>query len=238
MDNKNFADPVTALKSQRELEKMIGTDRMAPPGKDEDITKWNGWDKIGVPKEAAQFKDAIKLPENLPEGMVIDQGLLDKAFAIAAEKRVHPAHLQEMVNLFAEHQVEGFKAAAEIDAADRRELAALYDKWGSEKDANLELAKRAGKALGFGDDLIGETSELIGSSKLIAHLAKMGKQMAEGGFIQGSGPAISPQQAKAELDAMKADPEIRAIIMDSSHPRHKIEKERFEKLSLASLTDA
>lgn len=236
VENKKFADPVTALKSQRELEKMLGTDRISVPGKDEPLESWPGWDKIGVPKEAKAFAEAVKMPE-LPEGMQLDEGLVTKAFELGAAKRIPVQHMQEMVNLFAEHQLEGFKAAGEIDAADRKAVDDLYANWGTAKAQNLEQGRRAAAALGLGDDFISEASQIKGSANLIAKLAEIGAKLGEGGIIIGGNSGVSPDQAKAELDAMKADPATVQIMFDPQHPSHQSTKERFEKLSLASLSN-
>lgn len=235
-ENKKFADPVTALKSQRELEKLIGSkaDSIGLPEEGKDLSEWQGWDKLGVPKEAKAYVEAVKMPE-LPEGMQMDQALVEKAFEIGAAKRIPPAHMQEMVNLFAETQTAQFNAAKEIDAADRKAVDDMYTEWGAAKPENLELAKRAAKELGFDDDLIGEASETQGSAKFIAKMLEVGKRLSEGGLITGSSGGMNAQQAADELAAMKADPEIAKAVMDTSHPRHAIEKERFTKLSALSV---
>lgn len=230
-ENKNFPDAVTALKSSKELEKLVGSDRLGLPEEGKELSEWSGWDKLGVPKEAKEYADKIKLPENLPEGMEIDEGLLGKAMEIAAEKRIPAQHLQEMVNLFAETQAEQFKAAMEVDASDRQGVEQLYEQWGTQKDANLEQARRAAKALGFDDDLIGEASQFQGSAKLMKTLAEVGKKMSDGGLITGGKAAMSAEQAQAEMDAMKSNPEVAQAIMDPSNPRHGVEKARWEKLS-------
>jgi hypothetical protein len=230
-ENKNFPDAQTALKSSRELEKLVGNDRLGLPEEGQDLSEWSGWDKLGVPKEAKEYADKIKLPENLPDGMQIDEGLLGKAMEIAAEKRIPAQHLQEMVNLFAETQAEQFKAAMEVDATDRQGVDQLYEQWGTQKDANLERARRAAKELEFDDDLIGEASQFQGSAKLMKTLANIGKKMSDGGLITGGKAAMSAEQAQAEMDAMKSNPEVAQAIMDPSHARHGVEKARWEKLS-------
>lgn len=234
-ENKNFADPVTALKSYREVEKMVGSERLGLPEEGKDLSEWSGWDKLGVPKEAKEYADKIKLPDNLPEGMEIDDALMGKAMEIAAAKRIPAPHLQDMVNLFAETRAAEFRAAKEADASDRASVEKLYDEWGTQKDTNLELARRAAKELGFDDDLISEGSLLQGSAKLIKTLSQVGKKMSDGGLVTGGKPAMTVEQAQAEMDAMKANPEIAQAVMDSSHPRHSAEKARWEKLSALTI---
>lgn len=228
--NKNFADPVTAMKSHRELEKLVGTDRLSLPEQGKDLSEWSGWDKLGVPKDAKGYVEAVKLPQ-LPEGMQIDDGLLSKAMEVAAAKRIPPQHLQEMVNIFAETRISEFNAGREIDAADRKAVDQLYQEWGTQKDQNLEYARRAAKQLGFDDAMIAESSQLQGSANFIKNLANVGRKMSDGGLINGGSSAMSAEQAQAEMNAMKADAEIVQALMDSSHPRHAVEKARWTRLS-------
>lgn len=236
-ENKGFPDALTAMKSYREAEKLIGShDKLALPEDGKDLSEWAGWDKLGAPKEAKEYAEVIK-PEayELPEGMEWDGDLMSAAMEIAAKNRIPVAQLKPLADMIVEQRKAEFQAAAEIDAQDRRAVETLYTEWGAKKDVNLEHARRAAKELGFDDALIGEASQFQGSAKLIATLAKAGERMAEGGLITGGSRAMSVEQAKSELDAMKADPNVMDAIFNPSHAQHKSQKERFERLSRLSL---
>lgn len=234
-ENKKFADPVTALKSYRSLEGMMGQDKLSMPDP-EKLTEWDGWDKLGSPKEADGYKDAVKVPD-LPEGMQFDEALLAKAFDVGAQNRIPPAQMQEMVNLFAERETEAFNAAQAEMAKDKAEVDALYDEWttAGKLDENKQHMQRFAKELGFSGEEISAITDQIGSASLLAKFADIGKRMAEGGLIGGAGGGISAEQAKAEMAKMKSDPAAQAALMDTGHAQHKEYSERFAALSAASI---
>ena len=207
-ENKNFADPVSALKSARELERMVGTDRIAPPKEGEDLSKWPGWDKLGAPKEgeAAKYAESIK-PESydLPEGMEWDQEFMNKAFEIGAANRIPPAQLKPLADMFVEQQAAAFRAAREADQVDRQELDALKNNWGARKDQELEFGKRFAQAV-FGEDadrIIGLLALEGGSATVVKRFAEAGRKMGEGGFSNlSTAGLLTPEAAQREIAAL------------------------------------
>lgn len=229
--NKNFSDFETQLKSHRELEKMVGKDRLSFPDP-EKLTEWDGWDKLGAPKEADGYKDKVKIPD-LPEGMAIDDAFLNAAFAKGAAARIPAAQMQEMVNLYAEQQAQAFTAAQQVAQKSIAERDAVYEKWGPQKEANLEAAQQAAKMLGFTPQQLERVEDILATSGLLENFANIGKRMREGGLIGGGSGFMSKEQATAEITKMKTNPETQAILLDQSHPQHAAEKERFARLSAA-----
>lgn len=229
-ENKNFSDIETSFKSHRALEQVMGG-RIAPPKDGEPFEAWEGWDKLGVPKEAKAYADVVKVPE-LPEGMAIDEELMNKAYDIGAQKRIPAAHLQEMVNLFAESEKAKFAAQKTIDETDRKELDGLYLQWGTEKDQRLEQARRAVKALGMDDALIQEASFVKGSAHLVSKLAEIGRAMGEGSFVQFGANGMTPEKAKAEIAAMKADPVAVEALSNPNHASHQAMKKKWSDLQM------
>ena len=194
--NKNFADPETALKSYRGLEKMVGQDRLSVPDP-EKLSEWDGWDKLGAPKEADGYKDAIKMPE-MPEGMAIDEQFLQAAFAKGAEARIPSTQMQSMIDLYAEQQTQAYQQAQETQKKDAAQLDALYEQWGEQKNAKLEAGRLAAQKLGFDGELLSEIGDGWGSAKLVQAFAKLGEQMREGGLISGQ----TKDGAKSELQRL------------------------------------
>ena len=230
--NKNFPDSETALKSYYSAEKMLGKDRLSIPDPAK-LSEWEGWDKLGAPKEADGYKDAVKIP-TMPEGMAIDEQFLQAAFAKGAEARIPAAQMQSMIDLYANQQMQAYQAAQEIQKRSVAERDALFSEWGGQKDAKLEAGIMAAKALGFDGEILSQIEDGAGTAKLLKAFATLGEKMREGGLVGGSSGDVSPEQAKAEISKMKADPTIQAILMDQSHPQFEAMTERFKMLSMRS----
>lgn len=201
---QNFDSPAAAFKKLKNLEGMIGSnDRVALPKEGEDFTAWDGWDKLGAPKEAAAYAEAIKPDQfQLPEGMEWDQGFMDKAFEVAAKARIPVQQIKPLAELLVGQRVEEYNAAREADRKDREAVDQLKTNWGGATDANLELGRRAVKTL-FGDkadQVITALSLESGSAVVIEAMAKAGKMMAEGGLVRmDGGEALTPENAQREL---------------------------------------
>ncbi|WP_290494505.1 hypothetical protein [Hyphomonas sp. UBA4494] len=206
--NKNYDSPATALKSARELERLVGTERIAPPKEGTELKDWDGWDKVGAPKEGegAKYAESIKPDDyQLPEGMEWDQAFMDKAFEIGAANRIPPAQLKPLADMFVEQQAAQFKAAAEADRADREELDALKNNWGARAEQELTFAKRFAQAV-FGTDadkIIGLLALEGGSATIVKNFAASGRKMGEGGFSNLSGTGLmTAESAQREIAAL------------------------------------
>lgn len=203
---QNFDSPAAAFKKLKNLEGMIGSnDRIALPKEGEDFGAWDGWDKLGAPKEgeAAKYAETIKAEDfKLPEGMEWDGDFMNKAFEIAAKSRIPVQQVKPLAELLVGQRIEEFNAAREADRKDREAVDTLKTNWGAATDANLELGRRAVKTL-FGDkaDQVIEALSLeSGSAVVIEAMAKAGKMMAEGGLVKlDGGQTLTPEAAQREL---------------------------------------
>lgn len=200
VDNKNFKDAPSALKAARDLERMVGdpSRRVELPKEGEDITQSPLWDKLGVPKAAADYK--LSRPQ-LPDGMEWDAGFETAALEAGAKLRAPPHVVQGLMDVYAQHQIAQHAMLAEHRKKEADDVASLYKEWGQDKDSNIEAARRAARFLGLSAQELGalETG-LIGGRNLIAALTKLGRPIREGSTITGdSSPMIGAEAAKSEL---------------------------------------
>lgn len=195
---KDFKDPVATLKAYQGLEKQLGTNRIALPGEKDDISQWEGWDKMGVPKEAKGY--TLEKP-TLPDGMAWDEGFETQAKEMAAKLRVHPTQLKGLMDLYVQSQVARHNDLKEHQTKETGELQALLKDWGAEKDVNIELAKRGARFLGLTkDEQNALEAGLLGSKTLMSAMLKIGKNVREGSSMDGgASPLIGVESAKAEL---------------------------------------
>jgi len=147
--------------------------------------------KEGDENEATAYDDVV-LPQDLPEGMEVDENLFAGAKEIAAKHNLPPEALQEMVDLYAGRMTEAegkinnqwkeIEEGWKTDAKNDQEIG------GDKFDVKLEKAKRALKV--FGSDGLNEALEQtrIGNHpELIRLLSRIGEKITEdGGFDTGN----------------------------------------------------
>lgn len=206
----------------RESERFIG----APPEEMIRIPKANAaetdvnayWQRIGVPKESKEYDlSTVKFAD----GKELDQGFSDTLRAALHEGRVPKDRAAGIASRLIRHMESNDAAEiAEKTAVVNAEKEALDRNWGNNKAANLVVAKaaldRIGQAAGLSAEQIQKGWDAlssvggIGASYAMEMLRTVGARMGEAPYIapnQGGGNSqvMSQAQAKAEIDALKAD---------------------------------
>lgn len=237
------SDPVgvtTKLTEQyRNAEKLIGVNpseliRLPKANAAEsDISAF--WQKVGVPKEAKDYDfSGVKFAD----GTDLDQGFSDTMRNALLASRTPKERAPEVVKAIVKF-MEGNDAAeaAEVTAKTQAEAAALEKNWGTNKDANMVVAKAALERLGTAAGLTAEQTKAgwdaltkvggIGASAAMEMLRVAGARMGEDKFI-GGGPGggqsqvMSREAAKAEIDALKRDTEFgRRLLAGGREERRK-----------------
>lgn len=201
---KDFKDPLSTLKSYRELEKTVGANKLALPKEGDDITQWDGWDKLGAPKDAAGYADKIKKPE-LPEGMTWDADFEKQALEAAAKARA-PAHVvQPLIDAFAQRQIADFNTLKAHQASEQQAVENLKKEWGPDRDQNLALVQRAARYVGLeAQETEALANGLLGGPMVLKALLKIGANIKEGVAVDGETPGgvLGAEAALAELDRL------------------------------------
>lgn len=217
---KGFKDPLAAVESAYNLEKLIGFDRagrtvVLPKDDAPEAEKRAFFSKMGVPEKPEDYKlEALKdAPESLKTAVsswMHKHGIPpSQANGIAAEFAAFSATENERTRT---------AMIAEGDAA----FSALTAEWGAEADANLELGRRFAAQmlpekvkLDNGAEVsrkefLATLFERTGATGVLTKLfAQAGKglgehKMADDGIPGGF--AMSAQQALAKIQALKSDP--------------------------------
>lgn len=198
--NKNYPDPLAAIKGHYNAEKLIGLDRagrtVVLPKDDNDAEGMKAFRaKLGVPEKPEDYK--------LPfEG--------DATFAAEAQKWFHQAGVPaKAAQQIAENWNKQVKSMLEADEAARvtkntQELNELKANLGNGFAAQQELSRRAlnvfGKEAGFTDEDIGAMEDAIGSAKTVKLFMKLGNVLREAQFAGGdSTMGTPPDQIKAKI---------------------------------------
>ena len=174
------------------------------------------YDRLGVPKDASGYI--------APPGT--DATLAAKVQQEAAALKLTPAAFNQLLEL---RKAEGTSSAT---AAAERQLAAisaakgeLIAAWGPEQGVKEFRASKALETFGWtGDDvarMAGENKDAY--VKIMQNMAVLGERMAEAKLLggptgDGGSGSMTPDQARAKMVALQADPTFRSRWMHSDEP--------------------
>lgn len=206
VQNKGFKSISDSLTSHRNLEKLMGApaDRLLKlPGANEDVDAAMSsiYDRLGRPKTWEEY------------GLKDGQGELSD-FAKAAAPVLHKLGLtakqaqglNEWWNGYADQLLKG-EETQQADAV-KADGEKLKTTWGQAYEQNVNMAKQAAQGLGVDAAMIDKLQEAMGFAKVMEFFHGIGTKIGEGQFVSSAAPgggALSPAQAKAEIDLLKKD---------------------------------
>jgi hypothetical protein len=205
--NKGWKGPLDVVDGYRNLEKLVGAHRLALPKDENDADGWNKtYDALGRPKTAAEYK--IETPAGG-----------DGVFTKTAADWMHKAGLntrqaQALAKSWNEHFAASEKAAEERYATDSGQaMEKLKETWGGAYNERIETAKRAARTFGIDQTMADRMERGLGTSGFMDLMWRIGHALGEhkgdaglGDTRPGSG-ALTPEQAKGEIERLKGDRE-------------------------------
>ena len=204
IENKGWKDPSDVANGYRNLEKLIGSEKVPLPKSAEDLEGWNRvYDSLGRPKTAEDYK----LP--VPEG---DPG----TFAKAAAQEFHKAGIsQGQADKLSAwwNQTQTAKMAEFQQQASQKaeaDVSAVRAEWGGAYAENLELGRRAAREFGLDGAKLSAMENGLGTGEMLRLLAKIGRATTEHSFEGGktSGSfGMTPDAAKNQISSLQGDRE-------------------------------
>lgn len=204
---KSPDDMVTALKSFSQFEGKDLNNMVSLPN------------EKSTPEEIAAFYGKLGCPEK-PEGYVFGQNDTEFAKSIAPILQASGITQKQLDVLMPKWNefINAQNQASEQKLVEDNELATknLKTEWGNDFDANIDLAKKATKALGFTADEIDAICKVKGSAWVYKTMAKFGKAFSDD-TIKGVGASAqpnlrNPQEALARIERLKHDSNFAAKI--------------------------
>lgn len=209
VQNKGWNDPKQVLEGYRNLEKLLGADKannaVILPKPD------------ATPKEMADFYNRLGRPSE-PSGynVPVPEGG-DKTLHEASLSKFHELGLtktqgENLLNWYNEQVAQSGQAfEAQRTAAFQQEDMALKSEWGAAYTQNLAQAQAAARGLGLDPATIDKLADAMGHKATMNLLQKVGAGMGEDSFVttgKGFGTAMTPGQAKAEIQSLMSDKEF------------------------------
>ena len=203
VQKKGWDSPVAMASSYREIEKLMGGEKLPIPKDPNDKAAWD------------VVHRALGKPES-PEGYGLDkiEGL-DKTFAGEAAKAFHDLGLSpKQAQALVEFQTNGVKArmeAAENEFQQTRQLDVngMKKDWGNQFEPKVEMGRRAATQFGLDNTALESLERAMGTRKASEFLVKVGESFAEAPMVHAQAPApqaMTPETAKVELARLMKDP--------------------------------
>lgn len=202
--NKGWKDPVEVLNGYRNLEKLVGSEKLPMPKGAEDKEGWaRVYDQLGRPKTA----DEYKLP--VPEGQAPTE------FTKAAAGKFHELGLssQQAEGLAAwwNQQQAGAQSQVQQVSAQKAEadMAALKSEWGGAYDENVNFGQRAAKEFGLDAAKLTAIESAMGTGEMLKFMARIGRGLTEdtfqGGNTGGNKFGMTPEAARGRIAELRSD---------------------------------
>ena len=202
LQNKGWKDPTELANGYRNLEKLVGSEKVPLPKGAEDKEGWNRvYDALGRPKSAEEYK----LP--VPEG---DPG----TFAKAASGKFHELGISQqqaegLANWWNETQ-KGQVTQMQQQSAQKTEaeLSAVKNEWGQAYNENLELGRRAAREFGLDGQKLSAIENAMGTGEMLKFMAKIGRGLTEHNFEGGKSTSsfgMTPEAAQSRINALRQD---------------------------------
>ena len=240
LDPKGFKTWDDLGRSYLELESKIGKKGLTLPGEGAEASEWDPvWQALGRPEKPEDYDLGGFKP---PEGLQWNEDGQKAMLGVFHEEGLNGRQVKRVMSSYAEIRAAEVKAlndkAAEAVEQTSQELRRTL---GSAYDAKLHLANRVAQHA-FGKDFeAAKQIRLPDGTFLLDHplMAKafmtIGDTIAEdGGVIPAGGGrqtfAMTPEDAAAEIKALKADKEFSEAFLKSNHPEHEAAVKRMTRL--------
>lgn len=203
VQNKGWKDPSELAVGYKNLEKLLGGEKLPMPKGAEDAEGWGRvYDALGRPKSAEEYK----LP--VPDGQQPTE------FTKAASSKFHELGLNqkqaEGLAAWWNEQQTGFANQMNQQNTQKTEadLVALKGEWGQTWDENINLGSRAAKQFGLDQAKLSAIEGAIGTGEMLKLMAQIGRGLGEHSFESGGGSnkfGMTPEAAKERITALRSD---------------------------------
>jgi len=204
---KGWATPEDAVRSNLELEKLIGVPKeqlIRLPKADATPEDWNPvYDQLGRPKTPDEY--GLEVPAGADDSYSkhIAKIMHENGLTKAQATKVAKGQAEYVAGKVAE-QTEARKTKTTLEHTE------LTKEWGVAYDKNVQITQAAARKFGITDDIIDNLEDSMGFKATMVFLHKLGSSLGEDSFESpGHGGKFAglmePAQAQARISALKKD---------------------------------
>lgn len=174
-----YPNPLELLRGHANAAKLIGQKTTlkppAPDAKPEELDRYNAAirDALAIPAKVEDYK--IAMPENLPDGMKMDDAQVKEFTALAHSLNIPASAAQKLVE-FDMKRMSALQQTGQAKLAEfvKAQGAELQKEWGDKTAENISRAKRAAELLGLDvhDPELGNNAKFIRAMHTAAGLMK------------------------------------------------------------------
>ena len=202
VQNKGWKDPVELANGYRNLEKLLGTEKVPLPKGAEDKEGWGRvYDALGRPKSADDY--GLQLPEGG------NGDFLKAAAGKFHELGLSKAQAAELANWYNEQATGQVGAAQQAQAAKvEQDIQSLKGEWGQAWEENVELGRRAARQFGLDQGKLESLENAFGTGEMLKFMARIGRGLTEHTFESGRSTnsfGMTPDAARQRISALRED---------------------------------
>lgn len=227
VQNKGWKDPTELATGYKNLEKLLGGEKLPMPKGADDAEGWGRvYDALGRPKSAEDYK-------------LTGEGQEASDFTKAAASKFHELGIsqQQAEKLAAWYNEMGANAQQQITQQSSQkveaDLGALKQEWGQAWDENINLGQRAAREFGLDQAKLSAIENAMGTKDMLQFMAKIGRGLTEHTFEGGKSTqsfGMTPEAARQRIGELRSDSEWATKYMNGNAEAQK-EMQRLMKIA-------
>jgi hypothetical protein len=196
IQNKGWKDPAEMAVGYRNLEKLVGGEKVPLPKGDADS---EGWERVYKALGRPPTPEDYKLPD-------LESAAQYHKLGLTARQATGLSTWQDTLKAAQEQ-----KEKEELAIQRSQQLSALRKEWAGEFDENLRLGRRAVREFGL-EGNVEKLEQALGSGELLKLTAKLGRGLSEDRFAGNPAPTVglTKEAAQEELALLRSDPSFGA----------------------------
>lgn len=203
VQNKGWQSPKDLADGYRNLEKLLGGEKLPMPKGAEDAEGWGRvYDALGRPKESGAYKVPVL------EGS-------DPNIVGQVQAKFHELGLSEQQgNALAEwwNQTQGASLQGlhqQFAQKSEADLTSLKSEWGNAYEENVEFGRRAAREYGLDGAKLDSIERALGTGEMMKLLSQIGRAQGEAKFEGGGNNnpfGMTPDAARQRISSLQNDP--------------------------------
>ncbi len=197
---KNFPNVTELARSYQNIEKTYGGKTISAPDYDNESLPEFFKKNADVFKVPSRADDYVLQEFKLPEGMEVDNDLMNAVKQAAVENSIPPDFVQVIADVYAQYVAQNYETNQQtVEAEKSKAIAALQKEWGKNYETNSHIAKLAIANMQLAPEEEEALQRSIESPVLLKLFHKLGQNLSEDTIRQAMTPQKQDQERLQEI---------------------------------------